>query len=129
MAEKDETYYLSQIPKIKGYHPIIQKKYDKEVNSWLGQKFLETPHLSDQYKIKTINRFNPEVAKKISTGIHYAKKVDNTLKSYSKLTNNKEALEDYNQRRYLGDMGGSNRKTRKTRKTKNNRKNKKRTRK
>lgn len=142
-AKTQYTYHLAKIPKVIGLHPLIKKKYDEKVGIWPKQKFLETPYISDQRKIAAIKMFDPEAADTLTTGVHYATKIDSSiddavsttnkfgnkyLENVNKLKYNQKAQEQYKLHNWLNVGGRTRRKQIKRKKSKNNRKNKKRTR-
>jgi hypothetical protein len=131
--ESKHTYYLSKIPKITRIHPLIQEKYDKELETWYKKKFLETPFLSDQAKISSIKMFKPEYGDILEKGVVLAKKTDkfftNVGNKYSSLpkATTLEAQKVYDEN-YYNNLGGKkykkNNKNKRTKKNKITKKNK-----
>jgi hypothetical protein len=138
MSEDSEyTYYFSKIPKITSFHPSIKKKYEEKIDRWGKRKFLEAPNISDQAKIRAVGLLDPEASSQLKSIHSLAKKTDKAI-THTAYYGNKyispylkatpEAVERYNQDKYI-NLGGRKTKTiyrkNKNKKTKNNKKNNK----
>ena len=133
MADLEEepkyTYYLSKIPKITAIHPLIQEKYDKEIETWYKKKFMETPFLSDQTKIASVKWLKPEYGNLLEKGVGVAKTTDkivtnigNKYASLPKATTS-EAQKAYDES-YYNNLGGKNKRTKRNKRSKRTKRNK-----
>ena len=84
---KENTYYMSNIPDIVNNNTYLKNEYDKQVG-YLGKKWVENPYFSDKTKLDLIKRVKPEYTKEINLlekGLPYIKKTQQHINKKSML--------------------------------------------
>ena len=81
---KENTYYMSNIPDLVNNNTFLKNEYDKHVG-FFGKKLVESPYFSDKTKLDLIKHVKPEYAKQINLvekGLPYIKKTQDFSNKY-----------------------------------------------
>jgi hypothetical protein len=131
--EEEHTYYLSKVLKKTDSVPALQKSI-RQKTGFLGKQFLQTPMLSDKFKLKVLKKTHPEYMRYIDAvekTLPYVQKMDKFQDTMGKFHDkhlkprDADAEEEYKKYSYTNRGGKYKTKTNKRKqKNKRNQKNK-----
>jgi len=81
---KENTYYMKDIPNVVNKSSFLQEEYDNQTG-FFGKKLIENPYLSDQAKLSVIERVKPQYKNEINLvkkTLPYIKKAENIKQKY-----------------------------------------------
>lgn len=97
---KENTYYLKEIPNLVNKNSYLQKEYDNRIG-FFGKKLIENPYVSDQTKLNLIEHVKPKYKPQlefIKSSLPYVKKAQNINEKY------------FSDKNHLNNVGGTKKK-------------------